>query len=145
MPVDFSIGWKSLSLGRVANPVIPLLVRTRRGYVPFDFLIDTDADCSMIPASIAQAELGVALARCPQETFFGIEGHGIRVFRGSLALKIGPHPVRVRCVFSSREHTPLILGRDHAEDFLRIFGPKLWGSPFAPERAVAAFRRALAA
>jgi len=111
MPVDFPIGWKTISLGRVANPVIPLLVRTRRGYVSFDFLIDTGADCSMIPASIAQAELGVVLARCPQETFFGIEGHGIRVFRGSLALKIGPHPVRVRCVFSSREHTPLILGR----------------------------------
>ena len=111
MPVEFPIGTKVISLGRVAEPVVPLSVRTRTGYVPFDFLIDTGADCSMMPAAIAQIELGVDLAQCTQDTFFGIEGSGLRVFRGWIALKIGPHPVRVRCVFSPREHTPLILGR----------------------------------
>ena len=111
MPVEFSIGTKVISLGRVADPVVPLLVLTRRGYAPFDFLIDTGADCSMIPASIAQVELGIDLTRSPQETFFGIEGGGLRVFRGWMRLKIGPHPLRVRCVFSPHEHTPLILGR----------------------------------
>lgn len=111
MSVDFPIGTKVISLGRVADPVVPLLMLTRTGYVPFDFLIDTGADCSMIPASIAQTELGVELAQCPQETFLGIEGSGVHVFRGWITVKIGPHPLRVRCVFSPREHTPLILGR----------------------------------
>ncbi len=111
MSVDFPIGIKVISLGRVANPVVPLLVRTRQGYVPFDFLVDTGADCSMMPASIAETELGVSLKRAPQETFFGIEGSGLRVYRGWVALKIGPYPLRVRCVFSPHEHTPLILGR----------------------------------
>lgn len=82
MPVDFPIGTKVISLGRVADPVIPLLVLTRTGYLPFDFLVDTGADCSMMPAAIAQAELGLDLARCPQEIFFGIEGAGVRVYRG---------------------------------------------------------------
>lgn len=111
MPVDFPIGTKVISLGRVADPVVPLLVRTRQGYLPFDFLVDTGADCSMMPAAIATTELGIDLARCPQETFFGIEGAGVRVYRGWVSLKIGPYPLRVRCVFSPREHTPLILGR----------------------------------
>ena len=111
MPVDFPIGTKVISLGRVADPVVPLALLTRHGYLPFDFLVDTGADCSMMPASIAETELGIDLARCPQETFFGIEGAGVRVYRGWIALKIGPYPLRVRCVFSPREHTPLILGR----------------------------------
>ena len=111
MAVEFPIGTKVISLGRVADPVVPLLVRTVRGYLPFDFLIDTGADCSMIPASIAETELGVPLARLPHDVFFGIEGHGIRVYRGWLPIKIGPYPLRVRCVFSTREHGPLILGR----------------------------------
>ena len=80
MAVEFPIGTKTIVFGRVANPVIPLLVQTRRGFVPFDFLIDTGADCTMLPASIAETE-------------------------------IGPHIVRLRCAFSSHEHSPLILGR----------------------------------
>ena len=58
MPIEFPIGTKVISLGRVADPVIPILVRTRRGSLPFDFLIDSGADCSIIPASIAETELG---------------------------------------------------------------------------------------
>ena len=111
MPVEFPLGTKVISLGRVADPVIPVLLRTTKGYLPFDFLIDTGADCSMIPASIAEAELGVKLSDCPHEIFFGIEGTGIRVYCGWLSLRIGPYPIRVRCVFSTREHCPLILGR----------------------------------
>ena len=111
MAIDFPIGTKVISLGSVPNPVIPLLVLTQKGYLPFDFLIDTGADCSMIPASIAETELGIKLSQCPRETFFGIEGSGIHTYRGWLHLKIGPHVLRVRCVFSPREHTPLILGR----------------------------------
>ena len=111
MAVEFPIGFKVISLGRVADPVVPLLVRTTRGYLPFDFLIDTGADCSMLPAAIAETELGVTLSRCPRETFFGIEGTGVRVYRGWLSLAIGRHPLRIRCVFSTHEHCPLILGR----------------------------------
>ena len=111
MSVDFSVGTKVISLGRIVNPVVTILVKTRSGYVPFDFLIDTGADCSMIPASIAETELGVSLARASQDTFFGIEGSGLQVYRGWASLKIGPYPLRVRCVFSPHEHSPLILGR----------------------------------
>ena len=112
MPIEFPLGTKVISLGRVANPVVPLLLLTRSsGYVPFDFLIDTGADCSMIPAAVAEAELGVNLARRPQDVFFGIEGGGVRVYRGWRSLKIGPHPLRARCVFSPHERSPFILGR----------------------------------
>ena len=111
MAVEFPLGTKVIHFGRVANPVIPIPVLTGAGYVPFDFLIDTGADCSMIPASIATADLGTNLKRCPQDVFFGIEGAGVRVYRGWLPIKIGPYPLRVRCVFSTQAHSPLILGR----------------------------------
>lgn len=88
MAVEFPLGTKVISLGRVVDPVVPLLLRTRHGYLPFDFLVDTGADCSMIPAVIAETELGIDLARCPQDVFFGIEGGGVRVFRGWISLKI---------------------------------------------------------
>lgn len=65
----------------------------------------------MIPASVAQTELGVNLSRSPQDIFFGIEGSGVRVYRGWLPLKIGNYPIRIRCVFSTHEHCPFILGR----------------------------------
>lgn len=111
MPIEFPLGTKAISLGRVIDPVIPLLVKTRSGYLPFDFLVDSGADCTMIPASMAQVELGVELSKCPQDLFFGIEGSGVRVYRGWLPVKIGPYPLRLRCVFSTHEHCPLILGR----------------------------------
>ena len=111
MAVEFPLGTKRIHLGWVANPVIPIHVLTRNGYLPYDFLVDTGADCSMIPASIAEAELGVNLKRCPHDVFFGIEGGGIRVYRGWLSLKIGPYPLRVRCVYSTHERSPLVLGR----------------------------------
>ena len=41
MPIDFPIGTKVIALGRVAEPVIPILIQTRNGYVPFDFLVFT--------------------------------------------------------------------------------------------------------
>lgn len=111
MAVEVPLGTKVIRLGRVANPVIPLLVLTPHGYLPYDFLIDTGADCSVIPASMAEAELGVNLKRCAHDLFFGIEGSGIHVYRGWLSLKIGPYPLRVRCVFSTSERSPLVLGR----------------------------------
>lgn len=111
MPIDFPIGTKVVALGHVTEPVIPILIKTRNGYVPFDFLVDTGADCSMMPASIATLELGINLARCPRQTFLGIEGKGLRVYCGSVIIKLGPYPLQIRCVFSPQEHTPLILGR----------------------------------
>ena len=39
MAVDFPLGTKVISLGRVADPVVPLLVRTRNGYLSFAFLV----------------------------------------------------------------------------------------------------------
>ena len=118
MPIEFPIGTKVISLGRVVDPVIPLLVRTSKGYLPFDFLVDTGADCSMIPAAMAEAELGVRLSTLPQDLFFGIEGTGIRVYRGSLSVKIDRRPAHIRCVFSTHPHCPLILGR---MDVFRLF------------------------
>ena len=111
MPVEFPIGTKVIALGRVTDPVIPVLLKTPHGLLPFDFLVDSGADCSMIPASIAETELGITLSQCPQDILFGIEGRGVRVYRGALSLRIGPYPVRLRCVFSTHEHCPLILGR----------------------------------
>ena len=48
------------------------------------------------------------------------------------AIRRSPHsPALTRC-------------RDHAEDFFRTFGPRIWGSSFRAELAIRQFRRALA-
>ena len=120
MPIKFPLGKKRISLGTVADPIVTLPVQTKFGYENFDFLLDTGADCTMLPKSLAD-ELGIDLSRVKKERFYGIEGEGILVYIGRITLKIGKRPLRIRCVFSEKETTPFILGRMDIFSHFSIF------------------------
>lgn len=65
----------------------------------------------MLPHHLA-ALLGVELAQAPTTHSVGIEGgRGIRTWLGAIKVLIGPYPVRLRCLFSSNNRTPYLLGR----------------------------------
>jgi hypothetical protein len=55
--------------------------------------------------------VGVDLKKAPSGWSLGIEGEGIKTWLGHIEMAIGPYLVPLRCLFSSNEETPYLLGR----------------------------------
>ena len=120
MRSEFSLNQKHTELGLIPDPIIPVAVLTMYGYQKFDFLVDTGADCSMMPKSVAQ-DLGIKLSSLPVMHFRGIEGKGISVYLTKITIKITNIPVKITCTLSSNEQSPFILGRKDIFNKFNIF------------------------
>lgn len=110
MALEFPLHDVETSLGIVPEPIIPVELLTQEGYCPFDFLLDTGADCSMLPASMADL-LGIVLKQGKKAQSVGIEGRGVLVYIHLIKVKIGNVLIQIKCLFSLNETTPFILGR----------------------------------
>ncbi|MEW6556036.1 MAG: retropepsin-like aspartic protease [Elusimicrobiota bacterium] len=117
MSIEFPLKEKLTTLGKVIDPKITVELETKYGYIPVSFILDSGADCSMLPKSMAKA-IGIDLKSCPSERSYGIEGKGVKVYISSIKIKIRDITSKVRCFFSENEQTPFILGRI---DFFRKF------------------------
>lgn len=98
------------SLGIISEPIIPVEVLTFEGYCSFDFLLDTGADCTMLPAHMAEI-LQIDLKKARKTHSMGIEGEGLSVRMSKINIKIGNTKLQIPCLFSPNETTPFILGR----------------------------------
>lgn len=87
-----------------------LQISTIYGWRPYKFLLDSGADFTMVPESLAQL-VGVDLARCPREHVAGIEERALPARVGSITIRLGPEIIPVRCHFLKMERTPYLLGR----------------------------------
>ena len=110
MRSNFPLNQKRTQLGIISEPVIPIAVLTKYGYQNFDFLVDTGADCSIMPKSVVK-DLGLELNRLPKMRFCGIEGSGITAYIAKITIKITSTPVEIICALSDNEKSPFILGR----------------------------------
>ncbi len=110
MSIEYPYRYKESPFGRLPDPLITLLVQTWYGWQPFDFLVDSGADVSMVPKSMADW-VGVELKGLNRHRSYGIEGKGLNVHEGSLMIRLGNVDVKVPCLYSSQENTPLLLGR----------------------------------
>ena len=108
--IEFSCRYKESLYGRIPDPYITISVSTGYGWRNLDFLVDSGADVSMVPKSIAEL-VGLDLKKARKHRTYGVEGKGLLVYEGSLAIKIGTHQIKIPCLFSSQEKTPLLLGR----------------------------------
>mgnify|MGYP001562700439 CR=1 FL=1 len=108
--ITFPLKDKITSLGFVPDPKVTILVLTKYGYEPFTFLLDTGADCTMAPASLAE-DIGIDLQTCPTVRSCGIEGQGMIAYVSKIKVMIGSHELEIKCLFSEKETTPYILGR----------------------------------
>lgn len=108
--ITFPLKDKVTSIGVVPDPKITLLVLTRYGYEPFNFLLDTGADCTMAPASLAE-DVGIDLQTCPIVRSCGVEGEGLITYVSKIKIMIGSDELEIRCLFSEKETTPYIIGR----------------------------------
>lgn len=97
-------------MGIIPDPVIPIHVLTKHGYQQFDFLVDTGADCSIMPASVA-VDLDTDVTKLPKMYFTGIEGGNILAYVAKITVKITATPIVLTCALSTQKKTPFILGR----------------------------------
>lgn len=110
-PLEFPLRKIRTHFGLIPDPTIPVELLTRQGFAPFDFLIDTGADATLLPRSIANL-IGIDLRRLPKARMFGIENEaGFEARRGEVTLRIGKFTFSVPVFFSSSDTSPLILGR----------------------------------
>ena len=110
MSIEFPLSTKKTSLGTILNPVIPIQVLTPKGFVTFQFLLDSGADFTLLPRHMADL-VGIDLNKSPSAKTFGVEGKGIHVAIGRITIRIGSEILRIRCFFSERDDAPFLLGR----------------------------------
>ena len=119
MSTTFPYQLKETPFGRVVDPTINLPVSTWYGWRSFKFIVDSGADVSLVPRSIADL-VGIDLAEANRLRSFGIEGSGVDVLQGNLTVKIGACELELPCLFSSREDSPTLLGRAGLFDHFSI-------------------------
>ena len=119
--MEFPIVKKWTNLGTIPDVKIPIHLLTKYGYQPMAFLLDTGADFTMLPKSIAKW-IGIDLNTLPQNRSYGIEGaKGVKVWVGKIQVKICRHELEIRCLFSDNEACPYILGRADIFSHFNIF------------------------
>ena len=95
----------------VSEPIIPVSILTKDGsYQTYDFIVDTGADCCIIPKIVAE-DLGIDIKSLPKISFTGIGGRHIVAYLAKITIKITNTPIKVACALSSNEKSPFILGR----------------------------------
>ncbi|MBI4231368.1 MAG: retroviral-like aspartic protease family protein [Planctomycetes bacterium] len=85
-------------------------VRTASGYADLNFVLDSGADLTMLPASVADF-LGISLDGSREVRVTGVEGPGAMAKVGELTVRIGDRDYAIPCAFSTNENTPFLLGR----------------------------------
>ncbi len=110
MSSEFPLRERDTEFGRLPVPKIALPVKTPNGYRLLRFLIDTGASFTMLPRPYAEV-LGVDLSGARKMTARGIGASGVPAQLAEITLRIGDVELTIPCFFSSREDSPLLLGR----------------------------------
>lgn len=110
MPIEFPLPEKRTRYGLIPDPKITVFVRPRKGYRAYRFLLDTGADFSTVPFSMAE-DLGIDVTGCPTDHCSGIEGLPLLVYHARIDVRIGEVEVSLRCLISESDTTPFLPGR----------------------------------
>lgn len=110
--------------GQLFFPGVEVGVRLANGaFQPFEFILDSGADCTMVPRGMARLT-GFILPPTPNAQVSGISGRPMLAYTGDITLRIQNEVFTVRCLFTKSNRTPLLLGR---VDFFSLFSVKFDG------------------
>ena len=123
MPIEFALPYKQTIFGPVGDPRVLLTARTPLGPRDFRFLIDTGADFSLAPRSLADV-LTLNWETLPGADLVGVAPETLRARLGSLPLRLQDRDLTVRCLFADIEECPLVLGwADFLDRFVLTIDP----------------------
>jgi predicted aspartyl protease len=108
--VEFPLLRQATPFGPIPEPSLLLEVRTIAGYRGHRFLIDTGAEFSVAPRSLAQ-EVGLDLDSLPLVPTVGVGPGRLSARLGAITIRIGEVELSVRCLFMDHGLKPYILGR----------------------------------
>ena len=117
---EYPFGKKRNAFGVIAEPIIRIPVLTRYGYQNFDFLVDTGADVSILPVSVAE-DLDISLDDCPEIKLRGIGENAVTAYIGKMTVKILAVPVAITCAFSEKGILFLLGRKDIFSRFSILF------------------------
>ncbi len=103
---------KICDIGLVVEVWLPSI-----GYQPFEFALDSGADCTIVPRYLAGL-VGIRLPPTTDAELEGVDGMKMPAYKGHLKLRIGSDEFTVRCLFTESDETPFLLGR---VDFFSLF------------------------
>ena len=142
--IEFPLLEKITAFGSIPDALIPATLRTNRGPLNLQFILDTGADFAMLPHHMAEL-IGIDLSKVPSGRSLGIEGgHGIKTWLDWIHLNIGHYPIRIRCLFSENEQTPYLLGRaDIFSVFSITFDTHRRKIRFTPRKQLPGWKRSI--
>lgn len=97
-------------IGTLFYPIIQLELKTIFGWRQFDFLVDTGADLTTLPAT-AITFLGIGSKDLKQSKTQGVGGIFIQTWDINLPVKIGHRELLIRASVTKDKTTPFLLGR----------------------------------
>jgi hypothetical protein len=113
---------KTCCYGEIFNPKLVVGVKMFNGnYQLFEFILDSGADCTTVPRNMANL-VGILLPSTPDTSMTDASGNSTPAYKGKLNIKFQNNTFEVRCLFTSMNTTPLLLGRlDFFDKFDIIF------------------------
>lgn len=124
MSLEFPFEYADIvSLGRLFYPIIKAKLKTTKGWLEFDFLVDTGADITTIPSHILPV-LGLHKSNLSQNTTIGVGGIEVMTWEFRLPIRLGKEELNVYCsaVETHNDSMPLLLGRkDIFENKFNLF------------------------
>lgn len=93
------------------------------GYQPIEFILDSGADCTLVPRYMANL-VGIPIPSMPDTYVTGITRRRMPAYKGRLRLRIQSEEFEVRCLFTRSNTTAFLLGR---LDFFSLFDVRFDG------------------
>lgn len=106
----FPYRYKQINFGKIFNPLALIPVKASWGWQRLWFLIDSGADVTMIPVSLAN-ELGIKYNPNAKDKLYGIGQQALPASPGKLKLMIGNREIEIRSYFVHSQDSILLLGR----------------------------------
>ena len=104
----------------VLFPGILADVPTPYGVFPIRLVLDTGADCTMLPRSLGEL-LGFDFRTLRRMTVTGVENRGIAAHKATVTLRIANLMLPpIPCLYTDSERAPALLGREGFFDLFNI-------------------------
>lgn len=117
MSITFPYARKLIEEGELVDPRITLQVKTRRGFLALQFLVDSGADVTTLSINPYAELFGLKKDPTKKVVVGGVEGRGVGAYPLSVTMRVDRFTFPVRCYFIESSIDPL-LGR---LDFWNVF------------------------